>query len=117
MGKLLYVVAVVGGFCLRQFALPNPFEPLGNNAETLNLIFGGIFIPISFAMTGIMYKRGTGAFVGSLLFTATYALNTFVTYLVCLVYPITWLMILITVVYLILYIVGAIMLRVHVLYP
>ena len=117
IGAILYTIISVAGICIRQFLLPNPFEPLGDIAEGLNLLFGGLFVPVSFAMAGIMYKRGSGAIIGSILFTATYALNTLVAYLVFLVYPTTWLMILIGAAYIVIYVVVAILIRVHVLYP
>ena len=93
MYKIIYLV----GFLIRQFAFPNPFTPFGNDAELINLIVGGAFVPLSYFMVGLIYERGSAPAWGSILFTIVYAINTGVTYLVCLVYPTVWLMVLIAV--------------------
>lgn len=95
MYKLIYII----GFLVRQFLLPNPFAPLGNNAELINWIVGGAFVPLSFFMTGLFYDRGNEPAIGSLLFLVIYAVNTGIAYLVFLAYPMIWLMIEIVVLY------------------
>lgn len=95
MYKLIYLI----GFIIRQFLLPNPFTPLGQNAELINLIVGVAFVPFSYGIVGLFYERGSAPAFGSFLFTVVYAINTGITYLICLVYPMMWLMILIPIIY------------------
>lgn len=95
MYKLIYII----GFLIRQFLLPNPFAPLGNNAELINWIVGGAFVPLSFIITGLFYDRGSEPAFGSFLFLVVYAVNTGIAYLVCLAYPMIWLMVVIAVAY------------------
>ena len=99
MYKIIYLI----GFFIRQFVLPNPFIPFGDNAELINLIVGGIFVPLSYIMVGLIYDNGSEPVLGSILFTIVYALNTGVTYIVCLAYPTAWLMIVIACAYFALY--------------
>lgn len=107
MYKIIYVV----GFLIRQFCLPNPFAPIGTSAELINWIAGGLFIPLSYIMTGLIYDRGSEPAFGSILFNVVYAVNTGVTYLVCLAYPTVWLMVLIAVAYFALYLFVAYKIR------
>lgn len=90
-------------FIVRQFFLPNPFTPLGSNADAINLLFGGVLVPITYGMVGFIYDSGSDPTAGSFLFLLIYAINTGVTYLVCKAYPIQWLMGLIVVLYIALY--------------
>ena len=99
----MYKIIYLAGFLIRQFVLPNPFTPFGNNAELINLLVGGVFVPLSYFMVGLIYERGSEPAWGSILFTVVYAINTGVTYLVCMAYPSTWLMTLIVVAYFALY--------------
>ena len=107
----MYKIIYLAGFLIRQFALPNPFTPFGNNAELINLIVGGVFVPLSYFMVGLIYEKRSAPFWGSILFTIVYAINTGVTYLVCLAYPTAWLMVLIAVAYFALYLFAAYKLR------
>ena len=107
----MYRLFYLAGFLIRQFLLPNPFEPLGDSALLINWIAGGAFWILSFLMTGLIYQSGEAPIVGCLLFNLNYALNTGITYLVFLVYPTIWLMILIAAIYLILYVGTAIFIR------
>lgn len=99
------------GFMIRQFILPNPFTPFGESAELINLIVGGAFVPFSFIMVGLIYDRGSEPALGSILFNLVYALNTGITYVVCLVYPAKWLMIVIAVAYFVSYLFVACRIR------
>ena len=83
MYKIIYLV----GFLIRQFAFPNPFTPFGNNAELINLMVGGVFVPLSYFMVGLIYERGNAPTWGAILFTIVYAINTGVTYLVWYIRP------------------------------
>lgn len=107
MYKIIYIV----GFLIRQFVLPNPFTPFGNNAELINLMVGGMFIPLSFFMVGLIYESGSAPALGSILFNFIYAINTGVTYIVCLAYPTVWLMLLIIIAYFALYLFVAFKIR------
>jgi hypothetical protein len=107
----LYKLIYLAGFLIRQFLLPNPFEPLGDKAFIANLLVGGAFWFLSFLMTGIIYKPGSAPALGCFIYNITYALNTGITYLVMLAYPTTWLMIVIAAVYLIIYVVAAVFIR------
>lgn len=97
MYRLFYFLGIV----VRQFLLPNPFSPLGGIGEIINLIASVVFVPLSYAQTGMVYDRGSAPAAGSILFTFFYGINTGVTYLIMLLYPITWLMILAAIVYVI----------------
>lgn len=103
----MYRIIYFAGFLIRQYALPNPFIPFGNNAELINLIVGGILIPVSYVMVGLIYSRGSNPALGSILFTILYVINTGVTYLVCLVYPMMWLICLIVIGYFLIYLLVA----------
>lgn len=107
MYKLIYSL----GFLIRQFVLPNPFTPFGESAELINLIVGGLFVPLSFIMVGLIYDRGSEPALGSFLFNLVYALNTGITYVVCLAYPVKWLMIVIAAAYFVLYLFVAYRIR------
>ena len=67
-------------YLLRQFFLPNPFENMfseSGTAEVVNLIFGGIFIPLAFALTGTWYTSGANEkWEGSLGFFINYCILT-----------------------------------------
>ena len=77
----------------------------------INLIAGAVFVPLSYFMVGLIYERESAPALGSILFTIVYAINTGVTYLVCLAYPTAWLMVLIAVAYFVLYLFAAYKLR------
>ena len=74
MYRLIYFV----GLLVRQFLLPNPFETMWpDKAFFLNWICGIILCPVSYFMTGLVYQRGDGAVVGSILFNGIYMGLTF----------------------------------------
>lgn len=88
MYKLYSVIAALSVF-VRQFVLPNPFEPLGENftlsiknvgipltPEIANWIAEPILHIITFAIVGIYYSRGKNepAF-GSFLYLLFYAIH------------------------------------------
>ena len=65
------------GVLVRQLLLPNPFETMWpDKAFILNWIFGIILWPVSYFLTGLIYRRGDGAVVGSVLFNVIYILLT-----------------------------------------
>lgn len=88
MYKLYSIIATVS-VLIRQFALPNPFEPLG---ETFTLSIKDVSIPltpevanwiaepllhiVTFAIVGIYYKKGQHEPVfGSFLYLLFYAIH------------------------------------------
>lgn len=107
MYRLIYIIS----FLARQFLLPNPFAPLDDNAEIINLIVGGALVPLSYLMTGFIYDKGSEPALGSILFLVVYAINTGVIYLVCLAFPLVWLMILIGIVYIVLFVFLSVIIR------
>ena len=71
------IVSIVS-YLIRQFCFPNPFTNIvkdPNTATIVNLICGGIFIPLAYTLTGIWYKGGAKA-VGSFGFFINYAILT-----------------------------------------
>lgn len=63
---------------IRQFCFPNPFTNIvkdPNTATIVNLICGGIFIPLAYILTGTWYKGGAKV-VGSFGFFINYAILT-----------------------------------------
>ncbi len=94
MYKLYRFIAMIS-ILIRQFALPNPFEPLGekfvisiNSIDILltpnivNWIFEPILHIITFAVVGIYYKKGHNKpSVGSLLYLIFYILHVGLIYL------------------------------------
>ena len=107
----MYGLVVIGSFLIRQLLLPNPFTPLGDMAPGLNLIAGLVFVPLTYWMVGFVYQSGENPVGGSLLFLFVYALNTVVSYGICLVYPLTWLMIVLGIAYLVLFVIVSIKLN------
>ena len=67
-------------YLIRQFFLPNPFENMfkkAGTAEVVNLIFGGIFIPLAFLLTRTWYVSGVNEkWEGSLGFFINYCILT-----------------------------------------
>ena len=67
-------------YLIRQFVLPNPFENVFQKvrtAEVVNLIFGGIFIPLAFLLTRTWYVSGVNEkWEGSLGFFVNYCILT-----------------------------------------
>ena len=71
------IVSVLSYF-VRQFILPNPFTNLiddSNVATIVNWICGGIFIPLSYILTGTWYSGGV-KIIGIIGFFVNYALLT-----------------------------------------
>lgn len=68
----------IASYLIRQFCFPNPFSNIvrdPNIATTVNLICGGIFIPLTYILTGTWHKGGAKA-VGSFGFFINYAILT-----------------------------------------
>ena len=93
---------------VRSFLLPNPFAPLGESANVINMLVGGVFVPLTYWMVGMVYDRESDRITGSFLFLFVYSINTAVVYGICELYPKYWLMGICAVIYLTLYIFAAI---------
>ena len=102
---------------VRQFAIPNPFEALGEGLtitigeipllltpEILNWIADPIIAAITFGVVGLYYIKGSEPALGSILYMFFYAVHIGLLYLMLSVYPIIWLMVLIGVIYFVLHI-------------
>lgn len=69
----MYEIVKFVGFFVRQFCLPNPFEAMWpEQAFVLNWVFGLILLPVAYFITGLWYRRGEGAAIGSFLFNVVY---------------------------------------------
>ena len=84
---MLYAIIAVFGMFVRQFMLPDPFEPLGEGIVVkgvllspiiLNWIAEPILHIISFVEVGIVYQKGEMPGLGSLLYLMAYVVNTVV---------------------------------------
>ena len=97
---------------VRQFAIPNPFEVLGEGVtvmlgetpllltpEILNWIAGLGLPALTFAVVGIYYSRGEFPSWGSFLYMVFFCVHTGILHLMSLAYPAVWLIVLIGVVY------------------
>lgn len=108
MYKLYSVIAALSVF-VRQFVLPNPFEPLGENftlsiknvgipltPEIANWIAEPILHIITFAIVGIYYSRGKNEpALGSFLYLLFYTIHVGLIHIVSCFY-FTWAAIIIT---------------------
>jgi hypothetical protein len=97
---------------VRQFAIPNPFDVLGEgltvtiggapillSPELLNWIADPITAAFTFGLVGLHYISRSDPALGSILYMFFYALHIGFLYLILSIYPTIWLMILIGVVY------------------
>ena len=75
------LVSIVS-YLIRQFCFPNPFTNIvkdPNTATIVNWIYGGIFIPLAYTLTGTWYKGGAkavGSFVNYAILTGLFLLIT-----------------------------------------
>ena len=71
------IVSIIS-YLIRQFCFPNPFSNIvkdPNMATIVNWICGGIFIPLSYILTGTWYSGGV-KIIGIIGFFVNYALLT-----------------------------------------
>ena len=96
-------------YFIRQFVLPNPFINMfdQNTATIVNWIFGGVFIPLAFALTGIWYKSEKGFYwVGKIGFLINYTILTYsLIGISSIVNNIVWIILLFILAYILFYIV------------
>lgn len=69
----MYHIMSVLSLLIRQFYLPNPFECFGDIGVFYNWCAGIILAPLSYALVGIVYQRGSAPAVGSLLYLLAYS--------------------------------------------
>lgn len=97
---------------IRQFAIPNPFETLGDgikvvisgtaislSPEILNWIADPIISGVTFLIVGLYYISGSAPTVGSILYMVFYAIHIGLLYLLLSIYPTVWLIVLIVILY------------------
>ncbi len=92
----LYRLIAFISIIIRQFVLPNPFEPLGESfaitindisiiltPDILNWITEPILHAITFAIVGLYYKRGrNNPSLGSFLYLVFYAIHVGLIYII-----------------------------------
>lgn len=105
-------------YLIRQFVLPNPFENIFQNpgsAELANYIFGGIFVPLAFFLTGTWYvSRSNERWEGILGFFVNYCILTGLLILISkLISNIYWIVGIFLIVYIALCIIEGLLLNRH----
>lgn len=106
---------------VRQFAIPNPFEGLGEglsikisevpitlSPELLNWLADPIIYTLTFGVVGLYYIKGSAPVRGSVLYMVFYVIHIGLLYWVLSLYPIVWLMVLIAVGYVVFHVVVTI---------
>lgn len=90
----MYNLVAMVSFIIRQFCLPNPFEPLCNSvtieltnitipvgADLLNWFIAPILHSVTFVVVGMYYRRGeNNPLMGSLLYFVFYCIHTAMIY-------------------------------------
>ena len=97
---------------VRQFAIPNPFDALGEgliitigestmalSPELLNWIADPVIFAITFFVVGLYYTKGSLPVLGSFLYMFFYAVHIGMLYLLLTIYPLIWLMVILVVLY------------------
>ena len=81
---MLYGIIGIASVLVRQFVLPNPFDPLGDGLMIgqmvlapilLNWIAEPILHVVTFTEVGVIYHKGEMPGLGSLLYLIFYAMN------------------------------------------
>ena len=108
----MYLIVSTISIIIRTITPLNPFAPLGPAlSDGLGYLFSGFIGALAYFFVGLFYDRGDNSIIGALLFVLFYFLNNFVIWLICLSYPITWLIVVVTLLYLGLIAVAAIRFR------
>lgn len=102
---------------IRQFAVPNPFDALGEglavtiggtpillSPELLNRVADPIIAGFTFGVVGLYYISRSDPALGSILYMFFYALHIGLLYLILSIYPTIWLMVLLGVLYICLHV-------------
>lgn len=71
----MYKIMALISMLVRQFYMPNPFEPR-TDALLLNIIAEPIIHTITFGVVGIFYDRGSAPALGSFLYLLFYFVHT-----------------------------------------
>lgn len=71
----MYKIMAGLSILIRQFYIPNPFEPRAD-AWLLNLIAEPVMYMITFNVVGIFYARGSAPALGSFLYLIFYFIHT-----------------------------------------
>ncbi len=98
----MYGIIALISFIVRQFLLPNPFEPLGDvivngavwTSDTFNLVAGLVLPALSFLTTRVYYRGGERA-TGSMLYLFFYCVYVGMLYLMSLAHFAWWAVLLI----------------------
>ena len=88
---MIYKLLSVASIIIRFLYGPNPFEYLPNG-EVLNLIFGGILVPITYFMVSLIYQERSMPSLGSILFLTMYFVNGYVFKYIMFFYP-NWILV------------------------
>ena len=113
----LYTFLATLFWIIRQFAIPNPFDALGEglvvaigaapillSPELLNWIVDPMIATITFGVVGLYYIGRSDPALGSILYMFFYALHIGLLYLILSVYPEIWVMVIMGVLYISLHI-------------
>lgn len=100
---MIYKLLSIASIVIRFLYGPNPFESLPNG-EVINLIFGGILVPITYLMVSLIYQERSIPALGSILFLIMYFVNGYVFKYIMFFYPNWILIMLLTIAYISFYI-------------
>lgn len=113
----IYATIATIFWIIRQYAIPNPFEALGDgitiiladspfllSPEILNWIADPIISGMTFLIVGLYYMRGSAPALGSILYMVFYTIHIGLLYLLLSIYPMFWLMIVIVLLYIMIHI-------------
>ena len=113
----IYATIATIFWIIRQYAIPNPFEALGDgitiiladspfllSPEILNWIADPIISGMTFLIVGLYYMRGSAPALGSILYMVFYTIHIGLLYLLLSIYPLFWLMIVIVLLYIMIHI-------------
>ena len=84
----MYEIIKLSSYLIRQFLLPNPFTNLikySSQATIVNWVVGGIFVPLSYVLTGTWYDKKTPV-IGCIGFLVNYALLTGLFWIISLIF-------------------------------
>lgn len=100
----LFKVLATLFWAIRQFAIPNPFAPLGEGvAVWINLVADPLIASFTYGVVGLYYVKGTEPALGSILYMVFYCVHIGLIYLLSACYPRTWLIVIIILMYVVLH--------------
>ena len=86
----MYRLISVISYIIRQYILPNPFIYMTSKAESMNYIFGGLLIPLSFILTKFV-ELADSSISKSVFFLINYSLLTGIILIIGKICSIFWL--------------------------